>query len=167
MEDHAWETCKENVQPIKRGRSVRGLGETLAAKSNADMGVNPFAEQERQFEVQVASLAQAGAPACEQLDAYAAYFKWTRDAFPSSSERAQAVLERATAALKDSSELKNEPRFVKMWVEYADLTRQPGEIFQFMQSNKIGERVSAVLRTPSYMLHVTETPTLTLNLPFL
>eukprot|EP00596_Hydrurales_sp_CCMP1899_P011260 CAMPEP_0119048452 /NCGR_PEP_ID=MMETSP1177-20130426/58902_1 /TAXON_ID=2985 /ORGANISM="Ochromonas sp, Strain CCMP1899" /LENGTH=137 /DNA_ID=CAMNT_0007024329 /DNA_START=404 /DNA_END=814 /DNA_ORIENTATION=- len=29
-----------------------------------------------------------------------------------------------------------------MWIEYADMVRTPGEIFAFMQSNKIGEKVA-------------------------
>jgi len=130
---HSWETCKENVQPIKRGRSTKGLGKGFTTDR-----VEALEEQEAAFERGIAGLSDSR----QLLDAYVQYFKWTRDAFPSSSDKAQHLLERATAELKDNAELKNEPRFVKMWIEYADMVRTPGEIFSFMQSNKIGERVA-------------------------
>ncbi len=41
--------------------------------------------------------------------------------------------------LLDDTDLKNDTRFVKLWIEYADMVRTPGEIFTFMQVNKIGK----------------------------
>jgi Cu/Zn superoxide dismutase len=132
---HSWETCKENVQPIKRGRSIKGLGQGATVER-----LEALEEQEAAFERGIAGISDSKL----LLDAYVQYFKWTRDAFPSSSDKAQQLLERATAelSLKNNAEVKNEPRFVKMWIEYADMVRTPGEIFSFMQSNKIGERVA-------------------------
>jgi hypothetical protein len=71
-------------------------------------------------------------------------------------------LERCTCDLKETELLKNDNRFIKMWIEYviynkialiyqkyiyflccieqADSVRNPGEIFQFMHSNKIGDK---------------------------
>lgn len=36
-------------------------------------------------------------------------------------------------------EMKNEPKYVMLWIDYADTVRTPGEVFTFMQVNKIGE----------------------------
>jgi hypothetical protein len=95
------------------------------------------------------------------------HFKWIRDEFPSDFVRSLEFLERCTCDLKSNENLKNDIRFVKMWCEYvskillfdklfvgfflinvkigflkADSVRTPGEIFSFMQSNKIGEKCS-------------------------
>jgi len=98
-----------------------------------------IARQEAAFETQVSD-AHPGSN--ELLVVYMSYFKWIKDTFPSSQERQLALLERATCELKENEDLKNDVRFVKMWIEYADMVRTPGEVFSFMQSNKIGERVA-------------------------
>ena len=38
--------------------------------------------------------------------------------------------------------MKNNDRYVKLWIELADTMRTPSEIFGFMQTNKIGEKVA-------------------------
>ena len=131
-----WEACKENVLPIKRGRSAKGLSDTLAVPQKS-IDVNA-SEQSYEDRLTVA----LNGPSEVLLDAYIAYFKWIRDTFPSNSAKALHLLERCTCALKDNTALKNDLRFVKMWIEYADMVRTPGEIFSFMQSNKIGETVA-------------------------
>ena len=131
-----WEACKENVLPIKRGRSAKGLSDTLAVPQKA-IDLNAV---EQSYEDRLTA-ALNGSPEI-LLDAYIAYFKWIRDTFPSNSAKALHLLERCTCALKDNASLKNDLRFVKMWIEYADMVRTPGEIFSFMQSNKIGETVA-------------------------
>jgi hypothetical protein len=65
-----------------------------------------------------------------------------RQNFPSDTSRSLLVLERCTEAFKASEQHRNDPRYVKVWVEYADMVATPGEVFAFMQSNKIGERVA-------------------------
>ncbi|KAJ1390469.1 Mad3/BUB1 homology region 1-domain-containing protein, partial [Ochromonadaceae sp. CCMP2298] len=77
-----------------------------------------------------------------KLAAYIQHLKWVRDTYPSSSDRALQLLERCTYELKSETSLQNDTRFVKLWIEYADMVRTPGEIFTFMGANKIGERVS-------------------------
>jgi len=133
---HGWEACKENVQPAKRGRSANVLGERLTTiKSSADTDA-ANAKQLTMFEdmlCQAREIHSAEMQAQEQglppppadsnqvpglLEVYLLYFKWTRDAYPSSSEKALAVLEQATCDLKHAEALKNDVRFVKLWVEY-------------------------------------------------
>jgi len=46
------------------------------------------------------------------------HFKWIRDTFPSDLSRSLAFLERCTNDLKSNEGLKNDIRFVKMWIEY-------------------------------------------------
>lgn len=108
-EGPAWETSKENVLPVKRGRSTKGLQNSLNHIHNtAQKGTNSIFEEELAGEQTPSSI----------LDVYVRYFKWTRDEFPSNAAKSMEILERCTAQLSAASELKNDMRFVKMWIEY-------------------------------------------------
>lgn len=85
----AWETCKENVLPVKRGRSAKGLSEALA-KPVLDDGTEA-AERERLFESQLSACAENDS--VTKLNIYIQHIKWFRDAFPTSSDKVFALLE--------------------------------------------------------------------------
>jgi len=133
---HGWEACKENVLPVKRGRSANVLGEKLTTiKSSADADaanakdVNMFEEMLRRareiHNAEVLAQEQDLPPPPTDsnqvpglLEVYLLYFKWTRDTYPSSSDKALSVLELATCDLKHADHLKNDARLVKLWIEY-------------------------------------------------
>jgi checkpoint serine/threonine-protein kinase len=49
------------------------------------------------------------------------YIKWIRSEYPSSNDTLLPVLERAVRALLDQDIYKNDPRYLALWIEYADL----------------------------------------------
>ena len=126
-----WEMSKENVLPIKRGRKVKGLH--IHEKTDTDLEF-----EEMEFKENLTDLE----PGAEKLNVWLEYLKWARGSFPSSSIKTLEVLESCTNDLKGCKELRNDPAFVKVWIEYADLVQTPGEVFSFMQANKIGIRVA-------------------------
>ena len=126
-----WELTKENVQPIKRGRRVKGL--RTQEKSAEDL--------ENEESLLTSKLAELE-PSPDKLALWLDYLSWARTSFPSSSAKTLEVLESCTNDLKGCKELRNDPHFVKLWIEYADLVQTPGEVFSFMQANKIGVRVA-------------------------
>lgn len=136
MEDPAWETSKENVLPLKSGRSTKKLADAFLAQSEG-FGTEPSAAVV--FEKELSNARSLGS---DVLDIYVRFFKWTRDQYPSNSTKAMQLLERCTAQLVSVPKYKNDPRFVQMWIEYADMVRTPGEIFTYMSSNKIGEKTA-------------------------
>lgn len=83
-----WEACKENVLPIKRGRSAKGLSESLQ-KNNEDLSENN--SRDKIFEDSIIAAAKSSPK--ELLDAYSLYFKWTRDTYPTNTEKALKLLE--------------------------------------------------------------------------
>lgn len=83
-----WEACKENVLPIKRGRSAKGLSESLQNNADDASGNNP---RDKIFEDSIIAAAKSSPK--ELLDAYSLYFKWTRDTYPTNTERALKLLE--------------------------------------------------------------------------
>ena len=83
---HDWELCKENVLPIKRGRSVKGLQENT----------NPGLQKEKELalaEKSVEDKIRGTTLSINLLNEYTAFYKWTRDNFPSNSEKALKILE--------------------------------------------------------------------------
>jgi hypothetical protein len=132
-----WELSKENVQPVKRGRSANVLGERLVGLKSK--GSDTIEEKQKLvFESMIVKAKENEAaldveenPAHASdindkpneenqslLEVYLLYFKWVRDTFPSSSDKALEVLEAATRDLKEHEGIKNDPRYIKLWVEY-------------------------------------------------
>ena len=159
----SWEACKENVLPLKVGRSVRKFGESsLALRSESHSldkieAKNDWKSIEKDFDNKIDSLlshrdkqnvdglavTDSSLSLSKQiLDEYIKYFKWLRNTYTSNSQKALKVLEKCTYDLKNETEVKNDTRFVKLWIEYADMVRTPGEVFNYMMTNKIGEKVS-------------------------
>jgi hypothetical protein len=81
----AWEMSKENVVPLKRGRSARGLGEALASVKSFSQESN----YENEFEIQLKNSGNSS----EMLEIYVKYFKWFRDNNPSDTEKSLKLLE--------------------------------------------------------------------------
>ena len=84
----AWEACKENVLPIKRGRSAKGLSESL--QKNSDSATIDKV-REKLFEDTIIAAGKSSPK--ELLSAYVLYFKWTRDTYPSNVEKPLNLLE--------------------------------------------------------------------------
>ena len=85
--ENEWELSKENVIPIKRGRSVKGLQESLLKPHHGE-DTDSAREQVFQEELKL----NKDSPIA-QLDTYIKYFKWTRDRFPTNSDKALKLLE--------------------------------------------------------------------------
>lgn len=115
-----WEQSKENVQPVAKGRSARRLGEA----SDVALKVRTSEDKNDTFEASLCSSKQAAEsePTVETqtvvLTTYLSYAKWARESSPSSHEPCKKILERATEDMKGYTTLKNDPRFIKLWIEY-------------------------------------------------
>ena len=81
-----WEAAKENVLPVKKGRSAKGLSERFARPV---MGPSLEEEQEKAFE----DLLRNTTVPLERFEIYSKYLKWTRDTFPSTTEKSMLILE--------------------------------------------------------------------------
>eukprot|EP01035_Chromulina_nebulosa_P019674 gene19674-25592_t len=129
-----WEASKENILPIKRGRSVKGLNDNISNNISIN---NTLLKEEKEFELLLINHKDSKD---NLLDSYIKYIKWTRDTYPSNNEKTLVLLERCTVELKDNEDLKNNIKFVKCWIEYADMVKNSSEIFAYMNSNKIGSK---------------------------
>jgi checkpoint serine/threonine-protein kinase len=50
------------------------------------------------------------------------------------------LLERCTRELQEVPRYKDDARYLRIWVKYADCCKEPHDIFKFLQANDIGQR---------------------------
>ncbi|KAI5304473.1 hypothetical protein KEM56_006458 [Ascosphaera pollenicola] len=145
------EEQKENIQSLPGGRSARALAAVLSSgavsNSSASGGLNETNEInatiKKEFEQELQTIDESDDP----LDIYDRYVKWTFDAYPSAQATPQSgllpLLERATKAFLTSSDYKNDPRYLRLWLHYIRLfSDAPREVFTFLVRNGIGERLA-------------------------
>lgn len=151
------EAQKENIQALPSGRSAKKLAEVFSPQHGSHPSSrNPLGSiatptdtktindtVRAEFEAEVAALAESDDP----LDVYDRYVRWILDAYPSAqatpASQLHTVLERATKAFISSSQYRNEPRYLKLWLQYiAFFADAPRETFMFLARHGIGETLA-------------------------
>eukprot|EP01050_Picozoa_sp_SAG11_P025079 SAG11_NODE_5546_length_1530_cov_1.257862_1_plen_473_part_10 len=134
--EDAWEKSKENVMPLKRGRSVKGL--KLGLGGSTKKGKSLIETQRQGFEAELQSNTSS-----DPLDIWIRYIKWMQAAFPKGSTELLPVLERCTRECRVHAwQYAQDKRFLKVWIIYADLCSDAEDIFAFMEDNNIGTNFS-------------------------
>ncbi|KAI9875380.1 MAG: hypothetical protein M1830_008540 [Pleopsidium flavum] len=141
------ETQKENIQSLPGGRSARALA-SIFSPSPFDKQPSPTHSDTRnlndairqEYEKEIIAISDYDDP----LDIYDRYVKWTLSAYPSAQATPQSqllpLLERATKAFLPSSHYKNDPRYLKLWLNYIRFfSDSPRETFAFLARHNIGE----------------------------
>lgn len=144
------EDQKENIQSLPGGRSARKLAQLysptslhqLATPTPSDTkNVNDCIRAE--YEAEIQSLSESDDP----LDVFDRYVRWTLDAYPSTQATPQSqlhtLLERATRTFIKSSQYKNDPRYLKLWMHYIHFfSDSPRETYMFLSRHCIGETLA-------------------------
>ncbi|KAL8638572.1 MAG: hypothetical protein Q9228_004289, partial [Teloschistes exilis] len=140
------ETHKENIQSLPGGRSAKALASTLAplilssklSSPGDTRSLNDTIRQE--YEIELSAIADSDDP----LDIYDRYVKWTLNAYPSAQATPESqlrpLLERATKAFQSQAHYKNDPRYLKLWLNYIRFfSDAPRETFAYLARHNIGE----------------------------
>ncbi|KAL9579792.1 MAG: hypothetical protein Q9212_004889, partial [Teloschistes hypoglaucus] len=140
------ESHKENIQSLPGGRSAKALASTLApltlssklSSSGDTRNLNDTIRQE--YETELSAIADSDDP----LDIYDRYVKWTLNAYPSAQATPESqlrpLLERATKAFQSQAHYKNDPRYLKLWLNYIRFfSDAPRETFAYLARHNIGE----------------------------
>lgn len=145
IEDH-----KENIQPLSGGRSARELASILSPRASAGRNTVTLEETKtlndairNEYEIELQTIGESDDP----LDIYDRYVKWTLNAYPSAQSTPQSqllpLLERATKAFLQSTDYKNDPRYLKLWLHYIRFfSDTPRETFAFLARHSIGEHLA-------------------------
>ncbi|CAG90982.2 DEHA2G21384p [Debaryomyces hansenii CBS767] len=133
---------KENIQPLPEGRSASKLALNF---KNASKSVLKYKEQQQkrkeQFELQLENSEELDDP----LQVFLDYINWTHDTFPQGSNTESgllALLERCTSCFRDVAHYKNDPRYLKVWLEYTNYSDSPKDIFVYLAKKEIGTELA-------------------------
>jgi checkpoint serine/threonine-protein kinase len=141
------ENQKENIQSLPGGRSARNLAnlfspsplQKLATPTPSDTkNLNDAIRAE--YEAELLNISESDDP----LDIYDRYVRWTLDAYPTAqatpASQLLPLLERVTKTFLQSSQYKNDPRYLKLWLSYIRFfSDTPRETFAFLARHNIGD----------------------------
>jgi checkpoint serine/threonine-protein kinase len=78
------------------------------------------------------------------LEVWVRFIKWAEQTFTSGGRETEVLplLERCTRELRETrfEQYRDDARYLRVWVKYADLCKEPHDIFKFLQANDIGQR---------------------------
>ena len=140
------ESHKENIQSLPGGRSAKALASNFAPTSQRPLGPTPGDTRNlndairEEYELELVAISESDDP----LDVYDRYVKWTLSAYPSAQATPESqlrpLLERATKALQSTAHYKNDPRYLKLWLNYIRFfSDAPRETFVYLSRHNIGE----------------------------
>lgn len=70
------------------------------------------------------------------------YIEWVQKEWPSDTQRSFELCERCTRALKDDARYRDDPRYLKVWIAYADRVGNPGDIFRHLHKARVGRSLA-------------------------
>ncbi|KAF9189432.1 hypothetical protein BGZ51_009608 [Haplosporangium sp. Z 767] len=132
---------KENIQPLRQGRSAQALSRLFNIEPA--QREQELTRQREQFLEELEQIDDMDDP----LDVYVRFVKWTIENYPTSTARGHdsklmPILEQAFQTFKDISGCKNDPRFIRLLVLYAEKGETPLDVYRYMESNDIGSEIS-------------------------
>ncbi|KAF3987455.1 hypothetical protein FT663_04449 [Candidozyma haemuli var. vulneris] len=133
MDFSVLEQQKENIQPKVTGRPASRLA--LALKEHAPKSA--VTSKKNEFESAIAQYDELDDP----LQAYLDYINWTNEAFPQGGNTESGLLgllERCTSCFRDTEFYKNDPRYLRVWLEYSQYSDSPRDIFVYLAKKGIG-----------------------------
>ncbi|GAV55882.1 hypothetical protein ZYGR_0AZ00530 [Zygosaccharomyces rouxii] len=133
---------KENIIPLKEGRSARGL--TQALTSGSSELHNTRIQYEKRLLEELEDMD-------DPLELFLEYISWINNAFPQGGTSKKSgmleVMERCIMYFKDMETYKNDPRYLKVWLWYVELyssdaLQECKDIFVYMFRKRIGAKLT-------------------------
>ncbi|KAG2308948.1 hypothetical protein Bca52824_028696 [Brassica carinata] len=145
---HEWELFKENVRPLKRGRNVRLLNHAL--KSHSDHQLRKNLVEKRRNMIEEIDEYDGDDP----LSPWIKCVKWVQEAFPPGGECSGllVIYEQCVRKFWHSERYKDDLRYLKVWLEYAEHCADAEVIYKFLEVNDIGK--THALYYIAYALHM-------------
>nr|XP_040054877.1 mitotic checkpoint serine/threonine-protein kinase BUB1 beta [Gasterosteus aculeatus aculeatus] len=131
--DVEWELSKENIQPLRRGRAISALHQALSQQQD---GLSSAVNHQRQgFESELRMYDGE-----DPLDVWDRYIEWTEQTFPQGGKESNlsTLLERAVTKFTEERKYHEDPRYVELWIKFAEHCPEPLDIYRYMQAQGIG-----------------------------
>ncbi|KAK2843213.1 hypothetical protein Q7C36_011428 [Tachysurus vachellii] len=128
-----WELCKENIQPLRRGRAISALHQALSQQQE---GTSSAINQQKQaYELELRMY-----DGDDPLDVWDRYIKWTEQTYPQGGKESglSILLERAVMKFTEEKKYHNDPRYVDLWIKFTESCTDPLDIYRYMQAQGIG-----------------------------
>eukprot|EP01133_Synstelium_polycarpum_P017206 gene17206-20505_t len=137
-----WENVKENILPLKTGRDPSMLASTFGAHGNtqtAQVNNENIAKERDQIEKDIAEY-----KGDDPLDLWLKYVKWVCQTYTSGAMKSHllVLLERCAPMFLQTERYRDDKRYLKLWIQYADMCRDPIDILAYVETNKIGQRLA-------------------------
>ncbi|KAG0650694.1 Checkpoint serine threonine-kinase BUB1 [Hyphodiscus hymeniophilus] len=141
------ENQKENIQSLPGGRSARNLASLFSPSPLHKLSTPTPSDTKNlndairmEYEAELQNISESDDP----LDIFDRYVRWTFDAYPSTQATPTSgllpLLERATRTFLNSTQYKNDPRYLKLWLSYIRFfSDTPRETFAFLSRHNIGD----------------------------
>ncbi|CAO3641523.1 unnamed protein product [Mucor fragilis] len=132
------DSCKENIQPYRKGRSMSALTTLMGSHAEREAALQQGHEQ---FREQLKHLDEQDDP----LQTYISYIEWTIQMYPEgpkSQSNLLWLLEDATTQFSDDARYRADPRFLKIWLEYAKHSEHRKSVYLHLMENNIGQELA-------------------------
>ncbi|KAJ7989058.1 hypothetical protein DPEC_G00315610 [Dallia pectoralis] len=128
-----WELCKENIQPLKKGRAISALQEALSQQQDGSSSTTNQHKQAFESELRVYE-------GDDPLDVWNRYVAWTEQTFPQGGKESNlaVLLERAVARFTEDKKYHNDRRYVDIWIKFAQSGSEPLDMYRYMRAQGIG-----------------------------
>ncbi|CAK6432376.1 unnamed protein product [Pipistrellus nathusii] len=132
LEGAEWELSKENVQPLRQGRSISALQGVLAQQESARN--TTLQQQKREFESEIRFYTGN-----DPLDVWDRYINWTEQNYPQGGKESNmsTLLERAVEALQGEKRYYDDPRFLSLWLKLGHLCNEPLDMYSYLHNQGI------------------------------
>lgn len=157
------EQQKENIQPLASGRSAAQLA-SLSSLPRSGLGVKLAAEHKR-FQAQIdaidtyeregtwqdgrdgLTLEEVASMAEDPLDVHHQYVRFVLSNYPagaSATSKLVPLLEASTRRFLSDGRYTNDPRYLRLWVQYAKNMECPEDCYRFLFAKNIGDRLASL-----------------------
>ncbi|XP_011057313.1 PREDICTED: uncharacterized protein LOC105147766 isoform X2 [Acromyrmex echinatior] len=144
--------CKENIQPLRYGRNATQLGTALRAQEDVD--AQQLLLQEKQMYEDAIKNYEGDDP----LENWYEYILWVEQSYPKSGHESHIgrLLQQCLAIFEKDVKYHQDRRYIRLWINYISMQKNPLELYQLLHSSGIGTRVADMYRAWAFELEQIE-----------
>lgn len=132
----SWENHKENIQPLKKGRNIDDLMQSLQLIHDNKTTQQLLAKRKEQFELDLKATSDK---LDEQFNIWHDYIDWLEQNVPNGGKvnNITNAIEECIEIYYDKKEFKQDKRLFNIFMKFKNFCDEPIEIFGFMYANSI------------------------------
>ncbi|KMT19379.1 hypothetical protein BVRB_1g013760 [Beta vulgaris subsp. vulgaris] len=138
-DEFEWDNYKENVRPLKRGRNIKLLNQSLKSQSNLPLKHSLLLTRRKL----IAAIDDYVGD--DPLQPWLQCIKWVQESFPAAGDSSGllVIYEQCVRTFWHDDRYRDDLRYLKVWLEYAENCADAEVIYKFLDANNIGQSHSA------------------------